>query len=58
MADNRHKLDKETVNRHFPEYDHGGKGSHARRYNSASKSAYADGWDRIFGKGKDKGKSK
>jgi hypothetical protein len=58
MADNRHKLDKETVNRHFPEYDHGGKGSHARRYNSASKSAYAEGYDRIFGKGKDKGKSK
>tara|TARA_R100001369_G_scaffold13438_1_gene27800 strand:- start:186 stop:362 length:177 start_codon:yes stop_codon:yes gene_type:complete len=58
MADNRHTLDKETVNRHFPEYDHGGKGSHARQYNSASKSAYADGWDRIFGKGKGKGKSK
>ena len=58
MADNRHKLDKETVNRHFPEYDHGGKGSHARRYNSASKSAYAEGYDSIFGKGKDKGKSK
>jgi hypothetical protein len=58
MADNRHKLDKETVNRHFPEYDHGGKGSHARRYNSASKSAYAEGYDRIFGKAKDKGKSK
>ena len=58
MADNRHKLDKETVNRHFPEYDHGGKGSHARRYNSASKSAYAEGYDRIFGKGKDKGSSK
>ena len=48
MADIRHKLDKQTANRHFPEYDHGGKGSHARKYDSASKSAYLDNYDRIF----------
>ena len=48
MADIRHKLDKQTANRHFPEYDHGGKGSHARKYDSASKSAYSNNYDRIF----------
>ena len=50
MADIRHKLDKQTANRHFPEYDHGGKGSHARKYDSAAKSAYLDNYDRVFGK--------
>ena len=57
-VDSRHKLDKETASRHFPEWDHGGKGSHARRYDSASKSAYAEGWARIFGRGNAKGESK
>ena len=56
--DSRHTLDKATANRHFPEYDHGGKGAHARRYNAASKSAYAEGWARIFGRGNARGESK
>ena len=54
MPDHRNKLDKETVNRHFPEWDHGGKGSHARRYNPASNAAYQSNYDRIFRKGKNK----
>ena len=53
--DSRHKLDKETAGRHFPEWDHGGKGAHARRYNAASKSAYVEGWERIYGKEKTNG---
>lgn len=55
MPDHRHKLPKETANRHFPEWDHGGKGSHARRYNLASNAAYQAGWDNIFGKDKHHG---
>jgi len=54
MPDHRHKLPKETANRHFPEWDHGGKGSHARRYNPASNAAYQSNYDRIFRKGKNK----
>jgi hypothetical protein len=52
MADHRHKLDKETRDRHFPEYN-GGKGSRPRKFASNSSQSYKDGWDRIFG-GKDK----
>ncbi len=52
MKDHRGKLDKETRDRHFPELN-GGKGSRARKSTQASRKAYADNWDRIFG-GKDK----
>jgi hypothetical protein len=52
MADHRHKLDKETRDRHFPEYN-GGKGSRPRKFATNSSQSYKDGWDRIFG-GKDK----
>ena len=45
MADMRHTLDKKTVNRHFPEYDHGGKGGHARRVTVDTIKAYSTGWD-------------
>jgi hypothetical protein len=31
MPDMRHKLDKKTADRHFPEWSHGGKGDHARK---------------------------
>ena len=55
MADMRHTLDKKTVNRHFPEYDHGGKGGHARRVTVDTIKAYSTGWDKIFNKGKDHG---
>lgn len=48
MADHRGKLDKETRDRHFPEYN-GGKGSRARKSTAQSRKAYADNWDRIFG---------
>jgi len=48
MADHRGKLDKETRDRHFPELN-GGKGSRARKSTQASRKAYADNWDRIFG---------
>ena len=52
MKDHRGKLDKETRDRHFPELN-GGKGSRARKSTPASRKAYADNWDRIFGaKGK------
>jgi hypothetical protein len=53
MPDQRGKLDKETRDRHFPEWN-GGKGSLPRKSTQASRKAYADNWDRIFG-GKDKG---
>ena len=49
MADLRHKLDKETRKRHFPEMD-GGKGSKPRRAAEETRKAYAEGWDRIFKK--------
>ena len=48
MPDQRGKLDKETRDRHFPELN-GGKGSRARKSTQASRKAYADNWDRIFG---------
>ena len=48
MADQRGKLDKETRDRHFPEYN-GGKGSKPRNSTAQSRQAYKDGWDRIFG---------
>ena len=53
MPDQRHKLDKETRDRHFPEYN-GGKGSKPRNSTAQSRQAYKDGWERIFGNGKDK----
>jgi hypothetical protein len=31
MPDMRHKLDKKTADRHFPNWSHGGKGDHARK---------------------------
>jgi len=46
-----HKLDKETRDRHFPEFN-GGKGSRPRVSTAQSRQAYADGWDRIFNKNK------
>lgn len=54
MADMRHTLDKSTVNRHFPEYDHGGKGAHQRRSTKSSRDAYSVGYDRIFSKSNSK----
>lgn len=44
-----HKLDKETRDRHFPEYN-GGKGSYARKTTTESRKAFSDNYDRIFGK--------
>jgi stalled ribosome alternative rescue factor ArfA len=55
MPDMRHKLDKKTADRHFPEWSHGGKGSHARKSSTDSRAAYSANWDRIFGKVKDNG---
>lgn len=55
MADMRHTLDKKTVNRHFPGYDHGGKGGHARKVTVDTIKAYSTGYDKIFNKGKDHG---
>jgi len=52
MPDMRHKLPKETANRHFPEWTHGGKGSHARKATAESRARYSANWDKIFGKGK------
>ena len=55
MPDYRHKLDKKTADRHFPEWSHGGKGSHARKTTTDSRAAYSANWDKIFGKVKDNG---
>ena len=55
MPDMRHKLDKKTADRHFPEWSHGGKGSHARKTTTDSRAAYLANWDKIFGKVKDNG---
>ena len=49
MTDLRHKLDKETRRRHFPEME-GGKGSKPRKATDETRKAYAEGWDRIFKK--------
>jgi stalled ribosome alternative rescue factor ArfA len=55
MPDYRHKLDKKTANRHFPNWDHGGKGSHARKTTVESRAQYSANWDKIFGKDKHHG---
>jgi hypothetical protein len=55
MPDYRHKLDKKTADRHFPNWSHGGKGDHARKSSTDSRAAYSANWDRIFGKVKDNG---
>ena len=49
MTDLRHKLDKETRRRHFPEMD-GGKGSRQRQSTPESRKRFEDNWDRIFKK--------
>jgi len=46
MSDMRHKLDKETRQRHFPEYD-GGKGSRPRRSTSESRDKFKANYDKI-----------
>jgi len=48
MTDMRHKLDKETRERHFPNYD-GGKGSKPRKSTHKTRTAYSEGWNRIWG---------
>jgi len=51
MADHRHKIPKKDQAKHFPNWDHGGKGDRPRiagRLNNNS-PAYQDGWERIFG---------
>jgi len=55
MPDLRHKLDKKTADRHFPNWAHGGKGSHARKSSTDSRARYSANWDKIFGKVKDNG---
>ena len=55
MPDYRHKLDKKTADRHFPEWSHGGKGSHARKTTVESRAQYSANWDKIFGKDKHHG---
>ena len=55
MPDYRHKLDKKTADRHFPEWSHGGKGSHARKTTVESRARYSANWDKIFGKDKHHG---
>jgi stalled ribosome alternative rescue factor ArfA len=46
MSDMRHKLDKETRQRHFPEYD-GGKGSRQRKSTSESRDKFKANYDKI-----------
>jgi hypothetical protein len=41
-----HKLDKETRDRHFPEYN-GGKGSHARKSTASSREVFKSNYDKI-----------
>jgi hypothetical protein len=41
------KLDKKTLNRHFPNKDHGGKGSHARISTQESRQKFLTGYDKI-----------
>lgn len=43
------KLDKKTLNRHFPNKGHGGKGDHARKSTKESRQRYRDNYDKIFG---------
>jgi stalled ribosome alternative rescue factor ArfA len=47
--DMRHRLDRETQNRHFPEL-HGGKGSAPRKSTKSSRELFADNYDKIFKK--------
>jgi len=47
--DLRHKLDKETRKRHFPEMD-GGKGSRQRQSTPESRKKFEENWDKIFKK--------
>lgn len=49
MADLRHRLDKETRKRHFPEME-GGKGSRHRQSTPESRKKFEDNWDKIFKK--------
>ena len=51
MKGHLHKLDKETINRHFPEKN-GGKGDKPRNSTAESRKRYADNYDKIFGKKK------
>jgi len=44
--DMRHKLDKETRQRHFPEYD-GGKGSRQRKSKPESRDKFKVNYDKI-----------
>jgi len=48
-----HKLSKQDLNRHFPNIDHGGKGSTQRKSTLETRKNWDDNWERIFGK-KDK----
>ena len=49
LVDLRHKLDKETRKRHFPEMD-GGKGSRQRQSTPESRKKFEENWDKIFKK--------
>ena len=51
MKGHLHKLDKETINRHFPEKN-GGKGDKPRNSTAESRKRYEDNYDKIFGKKK------
>ena len=44
--DMRHKLDKETRQRHFPEYD-GGKGSKPRQSTQENRDRFKANYDKI-----------
>ena len=54
VGDMRHTLSKNDASRHFPEWDHGGKGAHQRRSTKSSRNAYSAGYDRIFSKSNSK----
>jgi hypothetical protein len=47
FTDHRPKLDKATVQRHFPEWDHGGKGHHRRRSNKSQRAAFESNYEQI-----------
>jgi hypothetical protein len=51
MADHRHKIPKKDQAKHFPNWDHGGKGDRRRTSGLLNNNspAYQDGWERIFG---------
>ena len=52
--DHRPKLSKADQQKHFPEWDHGGKGhrprSRGRLNKKTSLSDFEENWDRIFGR--------